>query len=123
MQTRRMMVPGVNQGDQARPCRKPGSWQAGTKMVLLATFLGLFFTAQIYYSAASFHHAVSWGQAAYWAFGDWYEWALLSPVIFWLCRRFQFDRQTWLKTLPIHLVVGLFLSAVHAVLCALAALL
>src|SRR6266550_2691082 len=110
MQTRRMMVPGVNQGDQVGPRRKPSRWDAGAKVVLLAKFLGLFFTAQIYYSAASFHHSVSWGQAFYWAFGDWYEWALLSPVIFWLCRRFQFDRRSWPKSLPVHLAGGLLLS-------------
>jgi len=90
---------------------------------LIATFLGLFFTAQIYCSAASFHHSVSWGQALYWAFGDWYEWALLSPLIFWLCRRFQFDRQLWRSSLPLHLIGGLLLSGVHGVLCALAAVL
>ncbi len=93
------------------------------KVFLIATLLGLFFAAQIYYSAASFHHSVSWGQALYWAFGDWYEWALLSPVIFWLCRRSPFDRQSWPKTVPVHVVGGLIVSAVHGVLCALAAML
>jgi signal transduction histidine kinase len=115
-----MSAPAANHGDQVE---KPRRWHAGAKVLLIATFLGLFFTAQIYYSAASFHHAVSWGQAFYWAFGDWYEWALLSPVIFWLCRRFQFDRQSWPRSLPVHFVGGLFLSGIHAVLCALAAVL
>jgi len=114
-----MIGPAANHGDQVP--EKPPRWHAGAKVLLIATVLGLFFTAQIYYSAASFHHSVSWRQALYWAFGDWYEWALLSPVIFWLCRRFQFDRQSWRRSLPVHLVVGLCLSVVHGVLCALAA--
>jgi two-component system, LytTR family, sensor kinase len=118
-----MIGPGAIHDDQARPREKPGKWRVGAKVLLIATLLGLFFAAQIYYSAASFHHSVSWGQALYWAFGDWYEWALLSPVIFWLCRRFRFDRQSWPKSLPVHLVGGLLLSGVHAVLCALAAVL
>src|SRR6266496_4577174 len=118
-----MIGPAANQGNQVRPPAKRRAWPMGANIVLIATFLGLFFTAQIYYSAASFNHPVSWGQALYWAFGDWYEWALLSPVIFWLCRRFQFDRQSWPKILPVHLAGGLFLSAVHGVLCALAAVL
>src|SRR5213592_3360885 len=101
--------------DQTIGGEKPGKWRAGAKILLIASSLGLFFAAQIYYSAASFHHSVSWGQALYWAFGDWYEWALLSPVIFWLCRRFQFDRKSWPTSLPVHLVVGLLLSGVHAV--------
>src|SRR3989442_1479247 len=118
-----MIGPAANHVDHTQPREKPGKWHAGAKILLIATFLGLFFTAQIYYSAASFHHSVSWGQAIYWAFGDWYEWALLSPVIFWLCRRFRFDRQAWLKNLPVHLAGSLLLSGVHAVLCALAAVL
>src|SRR5262245_60314352 len=60
-------------------------------ILLAATLLGFFFAAQIYFSAASLHRPVSWGQALYWSFGDWYEWALLSPVIFWICRRFPID--------------------------------
>ncbi len=86
-----MIASVASHDDQSRPPEKPGKWRAGTKVLLIATLLGLFFAAQIYYSAASFHQSVSWGQALYWAFGDWYEWALLSPLIFWLCRRFQFD--------------------------------
>src|SRR5437867_2220988 len=105
-----MIGSAASHDDQTRPHGKHGKWRVGSKVFLIATLLGLFFTAQIYYSAASFHHPVGWGQALYWAFGDWYEWALLSPVIFWLCRRFQFERQSWLKSLPVHLVGGLVLS-------------
>src|SRR5262249_7504299 len=92
-------------------------------ILLAATLLGFFFAAQIYFSAASLHRPVSWGQALYWSFGDWYEWALLSPVILWICRRFPIDRQWWLKSLGVHLFSGLALATFHAVLCALAAVL
>ena len=116
-----MTGPATTHDEQARRREKPGRWRVGAKVFLIATLLGFFFAAQIYYSAASFQDAVSWGQSLYWAFGDWYEWALLSPVIFWLCRRFRFDRQSWPRSLPVHFVGGLLLSGVHAVLCALAA--
>ena len=118
-----MIGSGASHNGQTRPRGKAGKWRAVSKVLLIATLLGLFFAAQIFYSAASFHHPVSWGQALYWALGDWYEWALLSPVVFWLCWRFQFDRKSWPTSLPVHLVVGLLLSGVHAVLCALAAVL
>jgi two-component sensor histidine kinase len=118
-----MIGSAASHDDRARQPGKPGKWRVGATVLLIATLLGLFFAAQIYYSAASFHHSVSWGQALYWAFGDWYEWALLSPVILWLCRRFQFDRRSWPKSLPVHLVGGLLLACAHAVLCALAAVL
>src|SRR5215813_10742965 len=93
----------------------------GALLFFAATAIGLFFTAQIYFSAASVGRAVSWGQALYWALGDWYEWALLVPVIFWLCEKFCFDRQNWSKSLVAHFVAGLLLAGFHAFLCALAA--
>src|SRR5438034_783233 len=58
----------------------------GAILFLVATALGFFFGAQIYFSAISIHREVSWGQALYWSFTDWYEWGwlarveLLSPV-------------------------------------------
>jgi signal transduction histidine kinase len=90
-----------------------------TGVVLLITLaLSLFSAAQIYYSAAAFGQKVSWPQALYWGFGDWCEWALLSPFIFFLCQRFQFDRQTWPRSLVVHVFAGLVFAAVHAGLCA-----
>src|SRR5262249_13270636 len=81
---------------------------SGGLVFAAATVVGLFFTAQIYLSAASGAHPVSWGQALYWALGDWYEWALLAPLIFWVCRQFRFD-QIW-RALPIHLMTGIVLA-------------
>jgi len=85
---------------------------------LTATVLGFFFAAQIYFSAAALHRDIGWGQALYWSFGDWYEWALLSPFVFWTCRKFPFDRQSWRKSLPVHLIADILLSGLHAVMCA-----
>jgi len=87
-------------------------------IVLLATVLGFFFAAQIFFSAASIHREVSWGQALYWSFGDWYEWALLVPIIFWICRRFTFERRSWPRSLAGYLCAGVLLAGIHAVMCA-----
>src|SRR5215471_20489347 len=100
-----------------------GRWRAALIVFLLATLAGLFFSAQIYYSTTSLAHPVSWLQALYWGFGDWYEWALLSPLIFFLCRRLPFDRRSWRKSVLVHSVSGITLAFFHAVLCALAAVL
>ena len=100
-----------------------GRWRAALLVFLLTTVAGLFFSAQIYYSTTSLAHPVSWPQALYWGFGDWYEWALLSPLIFFLCRHLPFDRKSWRKSLVVHAVSGVALAAFHAVLCALAAVL
>src|SRR5437667_4794589 len=111
--------------EQSDPPTEPRQGLIGLKRVglvfLTATMLGFFFAAQMYFSAASLHREISWGQALYWSFGDWYEWALLSPIIFWICRRFSFGRRSWPKSLAVHLLGGILLSGVHAVICALAA--
>src|SRR5215471_7752013 len=98
-----------------------GRWRGALIVFLLATLAGLFFSAQIYYSTTSLAHPVSWLQALYWSFGDWYEWALLSPLIFWICGHFPINRQRWPKNLGVHVTAGLVLATVHAVMCALAA--
>jgi two-component system, LytTR family, sensor kinase len=121
--TSSVMYPMADHHQQSGSCRKRLELKTGVIVLLIATVLGFFFAAQIYFSAASIHREVSWWQALYWAFGDWYEWALLSPIIFWVCRRFPFDRLSWPKSLPVHLAVGILLSGFHAVLCALAAVL
>src|SRR5215831_3337891 len=100
-----------------------GRWRVALIVFLVATLAGFFFTAQVYYSTASLAHRVSWLQALYWGFGDWYEWALLSPLIFFLCRRLPFDRRSWRKSVLVHSVSGITLAFFHAVLCALAAVL
>src|SRR5688500_15347003 len=84
-------------------------------ILLVATSIGFFFAAHIYFSAASIQRDVSWGQALYWSFSDWYEWALVSPIIFWICRRFRFERRSWPRNLAVYLFVGLLLAGVHAV--------
>src|SRR5262245_29955658 len=85
---------------------------------LISTLLGFFFGAQIYFSAAVTNRDVSWAQAFYWAFTDWYEFALLAPIILWTCGRFRFARETWPRALAVHLAVGLLLAGIHVVLCA-----
>src|ERR1051325_2529603 len=87
---------------------------------LVATALGFFFAAQIYFSATAIHRDVSWAQALYWSFTDWYEFALLAPIILWTCGRFRFERGSWPRALAVHLCVGLLLAGVHVVLCAVA---
>jgi hypothetical protein len=84
---------------------------------LAATALGFFFAAQIYVSAATIHRDVSWAQALYWSFSDWYEWALVVPIIFWTCRTFKFERSSWPRSLAVYLSAGLLLSGIHAVMC------
>jgi signal transduction histidine kinase len=90
---------------------------------LLATVVGVFFAAQIRFSSIAIGRAASWPQALYWALGDWYEWALLAPLIFWLARRFSFGRGRWPLSLGVHVFAALVLATMHAAMCASAAVL
>jgi two-component system LytT family sensor kinase len=85
---------------------------------LIATALACLFAVQLHFTAAATGHELGWGLSFYFAFGDLYEWALLSVPIFWLCRRLPFDSRSWAKSLVAHLVGAAVMSAIHAVMCA-----
>jgi anti-sigma regulatory factor (Ser/Thr protein kinase) len=87
-------------------------------LFLATTGLGLFFGAQIYFSSATIHRDVSWGQALYWSFSDWYEFALLVPAVFWMCRRFGFERRAWVRSFAVYVCAGVLFAGIHAVMCA-----
>jgi len=46
----------------------------------------------------------------------WTGYALWTPAIFWLGRRFRFDRRGWKRAIAIHVPVSLLISAVHLAL-------
>src|SRR5258705_5932145 len=113
---RTTLAPSKMRTSQLRK-KRLATWSA---VLAIASLLGLFFAAQMRYSSAAFGRPVSWGQALYWALGDWYEWAILSPLIFWLSRRFSFERSRWRGSLGVHFAGGVILSVAHLLLCALA---
>lgn len=46
----------------------------------------------------------------------WVGYALWTPAIFWLGRRFRFDRQHWLVALPVHVSASLIITSLHLAL-------
>lgn len=46
----------------------------------------------------------------------WVGYALWIPAIFWLGRRFRFDRQGWMRALVVHAPASLLITTVHLVL-------
>jgi two-component system, LytTR family, sensor kinase len=46
----------------------------------------------------------------------WTGYALWTPAIFWLGRRFRFDRRGWTRAIAIHVPASLLISAVHLAL-------
>lgn len=81
------------------------------------TLVGLFFTSQILVSYAYMKNSIPVGKALFWQMSICYLWALATPLVFWLARRFRIERQHWSRRILFHSVVGLILvstmSAVH----------
>src|SRR5262245_44161298 len=98
-----LMLPEVQSSAPQGQRHRLVALRQGAMVLSVATALGFFFAAQIRFSAASVQRDVSWGQALYWSFGDWYEWALLAPIIFCICQRFRFERHAWRRSLAVHL--------------------
>jgi signal transduction histidine kinase len=71
------------------------------------TFLGLLFTSQVWIDYAYARHPLTWPRAAAVALVDWYLWALLTPGVVWLARRFRISRRHWAGSLTIHIPASL----------------
>lgn len=77
------------------------------------TLFGLFFAAQRYAERAYAGRPTSWIKVlTAWAVCA-YLWAVLTPLVLHLARRFPFGRSYWFRPLLIHLVSGIVVSAVQ----------
>ena len=89
--------------------RRRGSAVAG-----VATILALFFATKdsIHQQALGLH--ITWGKNLWWKFMEWYAWGLFAPIIFRVCRRFDFTANPS-RTVAIHLGCGAAASVLHCV--------
>jgi two-component system, LytTR family, sensor kinase len=83
----------------------------------IATLLSLYSAFQAFQYVAFF----SQQPTSIWIFlslnaGYWYFWALLAPVVIWLSRRFPIDRDSWSRSLPIHLISIFVVTFAHILL-------
>lgn len=101
-------------------------WPRFWAVLGLFTVLGLVDAGQFYLHVRNFRgNAVHWEEAIAVGLGDWYLWAALSLIIYWLGRRFPIDHKHWFGHLLLHfgfatlvmlLKVGLDLAIYIAVL-------
>ena len=87
-------------------CPSPGRVTRWMAFVLGWTLLGLFQSARLYYLYSLGSTEVSWVQSAAMGLADWYLWGALSPFIFMIGRRLDFDRSAWLRSVGMHLVLS-----------------
>src|SRR5215210_2274302 len=73
------------------------------------TIIGLVFSAQWYFAAFRSEQPVSWARALYVQMSWGYLWALATPLVLYLVRRFPFDKQKWPRSLFAHLLFSTLL--------------
>ena len=66
------------------------------------TIVGLFFACQLYLATLNGEHPVKWSSALFMQLTDVYLWALVTPLVLWLARRFQLERHSWRRNLSLH---------------------
>lgn len=99
-------------------------WQRGWGRLALIwiawTLVGLFFTCQQYLASIRSDQQVDWSVAVFSQFTYVYLWALVTPVVLWLSRRFHVERNNWQQHLLIHLLCGIafmfLISSAHQIM-------
>ena len=88
-------------------------WRKWLVGFLCWTALALIFASQSYIYGVITGEDKDWSRVFSWTLTDWYLWALLSPMIFWLANRFRFERETWKQALAVHFVAALAAALAH----------
>src|SRR5437763_4852706 len=78
------------------------------------TLVGLFFASQLYVYFARTEKAVGLLKSVAWQVSAVYVFALSTPLVLWLARRFRIERSNWRRRLAVHLLAGLALAIVWA---------
>jgi len=78
------------------------------------TIVTLFYTSQVYIadSASSQPRKFGYGRELLGQASAGYLWALVTPLVLWLSRRYCIQRQNWLRRGTLHLVISVILSGV-----------
>lgn len=87
------------------------AWFRWLLVFLFWTALGLFFASQNALSYLYQQGKVFWWPTIKVALSEWYVWALLTPVVVWLARRFPFAEGQRGRAVMIHIVAGVVLTA------------
>jgi hypothetical protein len=103
---------------------KQKSWRAVLIRMALLTALWLVvtfvFATELYLSARGGPIKISWTVAAASAFRDWCPWILLSPVAVILAGKFRFGRDTWRRSVMIHIAACILFTIAYQGLLVLA---
>jgi len=79
----------------------------------LWSLFAFYMALQEHYTALVIGKPMTWWYTIRGEFTYAYLWALLTPIIVWLAKRFPVDQRGWYRVLPVHVVACVLLSAVQ----------
>ncbi len=83
------------------------------------TVVALFFTTQVYVSYYAENQPIRYLQGFLFQASICYIWALVTPLILWLARRFRIERSNWVRRSLLHLFFSIVLTctliAIHSI--------
>ena len=79
----------------------------------IATVLGLLSVAFVYFGMRLVGKPLTFGTAVLAGLPDWYFWAALTPLVFWLGQRIPLERGRWVRAAALHLAVGAAVAVVE----------
>jgi two-component system LytT family sensor kinase len=92
-------------------------WRLWLSIIIGWTLIGLAYTFNYSHYARNyvkiFSSEPSFGEMLVWEMPYWLLWAVLSPLVFWLTRRFRLERGRLLRNLLVHAAACLALSLAH----------
>jgi signal transduction histidine kinase len=88
-------------------------WSEWPSLLVLWTIVGLVFGTEEYIAAHAFGAHITWSQAVNYALPAWYLWAVMTPLMLLLARRYPIRRGGATYALVMHLTASALLSLVH----------
>lgn len=93
--------------------RSSGAMRRVAIVVGIWTLVGLVSASQVWLASQSMGHAASFGAVVLWTVPVWLAWALLTPVVIGLARRFPLERGRLGASLPVHILAAVVLALIH----------
>src|SRR5215213_868145 len=87
-------------------------WMRLAFILLVWVLVGLFFSSQIYFYFLGTPKQMSLPSALAWQMTAVVIFALSTPLVLMLARRYRVERQTWRRAVPVHLLAGTCVCAV-----------